>query len=213
MKQPSLATASLVLVCLGLTGTASAEAFYAGVSVGQTRGEIDSARINNELVNKLGYFTANTQGDTNDTGGRLFAGYQLHPNLAVEASYSDLGKVQWNSTVTPAGTLSTSIRSRAYGVALVASYPFTPRLSGYLRGGVSHTESEASLTSSGFVDLNRDNFKKTSTDGAYAVGAQFAVSPKIAVRLEYENYRNLGSDEMGGKFQVSLTSIGVLFKF
>lgn len=213
MKQSALASASIALLCAGLAATVSAEPFYVGVSAGQTRGEVDSGRINNELVNKLGYFTADTQSDTTDSGVRAFAGYQFHPNLAVEASYTDLGKVKWNSSVTPTGTLSTSIRSRAYGLALVASYPMTSQFSAYLRAGVSHAESEASLASSGFVDLNRDNFKKSSTDGAYALGAQFNVNPKFAVRVEYETYRNLGSDEMGGKYQASLTSVGVLFKF
>lgn len=191
---------------------AFAQSWYAGVSAGATRSDVDSGRINGDLTN-LGFLTTSTTTDKSGTTWKIFAGMKVLSWLDVEAYYADLGKTKWDTAVTPQGTLSARIESKAYGIAAIASLSPMERLRLFAKAGVARTDADASFSSSGFVELAQSSTSKRQTSGVYGIGAQYAITPRVSLRAEYDAHDKVGSDEMGGKFKVQSATVGVVFPF
>ena len=94
---------------------------------------------------------------------KVFAGYQLKPQLAVEGGAVDL--------------------KNGYGmyIAVKPSLPLSEKLSAYGKVGVAQTRRPA-LPAAGPTALG-----KKSETGAYgAFGLQYSISPNAAITVEYE---------------------------
>src|SRR5262245_5537797 len=100
-----VAAIALVVGSLGASGSALAQStgWYVGGGIGKSSADIDTAGINASIIRAggAGVTGVATGTDDNDTGFKLFAGYQLNPNFAVEVGYADLGKFSFISTVAP----------------------------------------------------------------------------------------------------------------
>src|SRR5476649_1967799 len=96
-KHMKFAKASGILGLATLAVIASPFAFaddpgwYGGLNVGQSRAKIDDARIMSNLLGG-GATTASIDDDNRGTGFKVFGGYKLNKNFAVEGGYFDLGK-------------------------------------------------------------------------------------------------------------------------
>ncbi len=191
---------------------AFAQSWYVGASAGTTRSEVDAVRINGELAD-LGFFSSRTSGDASDRTWRVFAGRSLLPWLDVEAYYADLGKTRWDSVVTPGGTLAARIKAKAYGITAIASLAPIERLRLFAKAGVSRTEARASFTAGGFVELDNSSASQRQTSALYGVGAQYALAPRLALRLEYDVHDKVGGDAMGGRYKVQSAVLGVVMPF
>jgi OOP family OmpA-OmpF porin len=202
----------LAAMAMAAATPALAQSWYVGVSGGAARGEVDSGRINGELTG-LGFVSSSTSSDTSDSTWRVFAGANLLPWLRSEAYYADLGKTMWSAAVVPAGALSARIEAKAYGLALVAHIAPVERLSLFAKAGVARTEADATFSGSGFVELAQGSTSKRQTSGVYGVGAQYAITPRVWVRAEYDVHDKVGSDEMGGRFKVQSATVGVVLAF
>src|SRR3990172_3359533 len=64
--------------------------WYAGGSIGRTGASIDDERIIRGLAGQ-GLVTTSIEDRDEDRGYKVFGGYQLHRNFAVEAGFFDLG--------------------------------------------------------------------------------------------------------------------------
>jgi OOP family OmpA-OmpF porin len=202
----------LAALAMAAAAPAFAQSWYAGVSAGATRSDVDAGRINGDLAN-LGFASPTTSSDKSDSTWRIFAGCAPLPWLGIEAYYADLGKARWDATVTPNGTLSARIKAKAYGIAATASLSPMERLRLFAKAGVARTDADASFSSSGFVELAQSSTSKKQTSGVYGIGAQYAITPRVSVRAEYDVHDKVGSDEMGGKFKVQSATVGVVFAF
>ena len=205
-------TRSLAAMLFAAAAPACAQSWYAGLAAGSTKGDVDTGRINGDLAN-LGFFSASTSSDDSAASWRVFAGLRLLPWLDIEAHYADLGKTRFDSTVTPAGTLAASIRAKAFGVGALAGFVPIDRLRLFAKGGIARTETKAHFSSTGFVELDSSSVTKRRTAAFYGVGAQYDFSPTLAARVEYDVHTKLGSDAMGGEFDASTASIGLLLRF
>src|SRR5450759_3431255 len=96
--------------------------WYGGINIGQSRAKIDDARITSSLVGQ-GAATTSITGDDHDTGFKLFGGYKINKNFAVEGGYFDLGRFGFTAT-TPAGTLSGNIKLKGLNLDAVGILPF-----------------------------------------------------------------------------------------
>ncbi len=107
-------------------------------------------------------------GKGSGVGAKLYGGYEINPHLAVEAGVFDLGHID-----EPAGKVKT------YGafVDAVGSYEFAPKWSLLGRIGAVHAKLD---TSAG------DDSSPALKLGA---GLQYALSPNMQLRAEYEHYR------------------------
>jgi OOP family OmpA-OmpF porin len=201
---------AMAAVFASIAGTASAQ-FYVGAQGGYATGGPDAGQISSDLVN-LGYFSASTNVDKGDGAWRVFGGYQILPWLAVEGAYVDVGKTSWSSVVSPPGTLDVSLRTTAWTLGVAARYEFVPKFYGYGRISAAWTETKPTVSSSGFVETDGASSSKRTVP-AYAVGLEYAFAPNWLGRLEYEGMSGVSSDELGGKFDTNMVSLGLRYNF
>ncbi len=89
--------------------------------------------------------TSMTQ-DNRDAAYKLFGGYQLNRNLALEAGYFDLGNFGFVANTSPPGTVSGRARLRGVNLDLVGTIPLTDRFAALARLGAQHASTRDTFT-------------------------------------------------------------------
>ena len=128
--------------------------------------------------------------DRSDTGYKLFGGYALSPNLAVEGGWASLGKFSGAN-----GNL------KADGLFLdgVGTLPLGNNFSALGRIGIFN----------GKLDSNTSGSDR-GTSLKLGAGLEYAIDRNLAVRGEWERYR---FDALGAKPNVDLYSVGLKYSF
>lgn len=168
------AFAAAVLVVAGI-GAAHAEGPYVGGSVGSP--DYKSS------INGVG-------GDGSGVGGKIYGGYQITPNFAVEGGVFDLGHID---------DAAGKVNLRGVYVDAVGSYEVAPQLSVLGSAGVAQGR---------FTTTNGDDSSPALKLGA---GLQYDLTKQVALRGEYEYYRF--SDAFDAKPKVGEFSVGVKVGF
>jgi len=129
--------------------------------------------------------------DDNDSGGKLFGGYHLNENFAVEASYYDFGdQVDGSSTLSIDG----------FSLGLVGSVPLSDRFSVFGKVGIHAWDADIS----GPI---RARFSDDSdSDLFYGAGLDYAMNSNWTIRGEYERYE---VDD----FNMDVGSVGLIYNF
>ena len=212
-----LAKASGTLGLVALAAIASqfamadnAPGWYVGANVGQSRANIDDARITSGLLGS-GFATTSISDDDRDTGFKLFGGYQFNKYLAVEGGYFDLGKFGFKATTIPPGMLSGDIKLRGLNLDLVGTLPITQKFSAFGRVGMNYGDARDSFTGTGAVQVLNPSPSQRQTNYKYGVGLQYAFTEALAMRVEAERYRI--NDAVGNKGDVDLYSVGLTYRF
>lgn len=205
----------LGLAGLGSLLAASASAqeggyYYGGLSIGQSRAKIDEERLTANLLG-AGLTTTGMQKDEKDTAYKLFGGYQVNRNLALEAGYFNLGKFSFSSTTVPAGTLDGRIKLQGLNLDLVGTLPLTGRLSALGRFGVQVAQARDTFSSTGAVAVADPNPSKTAANYKLGAGLQYAFGPSWLVRAEAERYRI--NDAVGNRGDVNMLSVSLVLPF
>lgn len=161
---------------IGSAGTAQAEGLYIGGSAG-------SAHYKGPSIGGVAT-------DRSSTGTKLFGGYQITPNLAVEGGYVNFGKVK-----------STAGQLKADGLYLdaIGSVPLSGPLSAYGKLGVFNGKTQGSLIGS-----------DRGTHAKLGAGLTYAIDRNLSVQGEWERYR---FDTTGVRANTDLYSLGVKFNF
>ena len=184
--------------------------WYGGANVGRSSATIDDPRINDGLLN--GGFTSSTiVDDDRSTGYKIFGGYQLNKNFAVEGGYFDLGKFSYTATTVPAGTLNGNIKLRGLNLALVGTVPLTEKFSVFGRAGLNYAQARDSFSGTGAVQVTNPNPSKNDTNYKFGLGLQYAFTDALAMRVEAERYRI--NDAVGNKGHIDLVSVGLIYRF
>lgn len=190
--------------------TAQDAGWYGGANVGRSAATIDDARINSGLLG--GGFTSSTiVDDDRSTGYKIFGGYQLNKNFAVEGGYFDLGKFGYTATTQPAGTLNGNIKLRGLNLDLVGILPLTDKFSAFGRAGLAYAQARDSFSGGGAVRVSNPNPSKNDTNYKVGLGLQYAFTESLALRAEAERYRV--NDAVGNKGHVDLVSVGLVYRF
>ena len=104
----------------------SVEGWYAGGSLGQCRGTTSDG----DVVTGLAARGITGTSSDNQTGGKIFVGYQLNENFALEGGYFNLVTYSANGTVTAvrgvpaASTFGISTKVQGGNFDLVGMLPF-----------------------------------------------------------------------------------------
>ncbi|OGA94789.1 MAG: flagellar motor protein MotB [Burkholderiales bacterium RIFCSPHIGHO2_12_FULL_61_11] len=211
-----LTRASGTLGLLALAALASPVAmaqdsgWYGGANVGRSMATIDDPRISAGLLS--GGFTSSViVDDDRSTGFKVFGGYQLNKNFAIEGGYFDLGNFGYSATTVPAGTLNGNIKLRGLNLDLVGIVPFTEKFSAFGRVGLNYAQARDSFTGTGAVHVTNPNPKKNAANYKFGVGLQYAFTEALAMRVEAERYRI--NDAVGNKGDVDLVSLGLIYRF
>lgn len=179
--------------------------WYVGGNVGQTRATIDDERI----LRNLGA-GATIEDDDRSTGFKLFGGYQINKNFAVEGGYFDLGDFGYEATV-PGGTLTGNAKVRGLNIDLVGILPITEKFSAFGRVGVTHAQTRDSFRGTGAVLVTNPNPSERDTNVKYGLGLQYAFTDHLSMRGEVERYRI--NDAVGNKGDIDMISLGLVYKF
>ncbi len=169
-----LAATLLVASGLGCTLSAQAEGLYVGAGLGTPH---YSDNVNG------------TSGEGSGISGKVFGGYQLTPNFAIEAGLSNLGHID---------NASGSVNSHAQYIDAVALAPLTDKWSLLGSLGMAH------------VEMNTSNGDGSGNGLKVGLGAQYALSSNMALRGEWERYR---ADAFGAKPAVDQYTMGVRVAF
>lgn len=206
----ALAFAALV-ACAGSTASAQdVLGWYGGANIGRTYVTIDDARITSGLA--AAGFTTNSISDRDtNTGYKVFGGYQINQNFAVEGGYFDLGKFGYTASTTPAGTLSGNMRVTGLNLDLVGTLPLSERFSAFGRVGVNYARTRDNFSSTGAVGVINANPSANGTNYKLGVGLQYALSDAWSVRGELERYRV--KDGIGNRGHVDMASVGLVYRF
>jgi OmpA-OmpF porin, OOP family len=117
-----------------------------------------------------------------DTAFKILGGYQFHKNFAAEFSYASLFD-------------KSGIEITAWELVGVASYPLANKFSIFGKLGFAKWETDAGIFGS-----------EDGTDLTFGVGVQYDLTPKIALRGQWQRYDV--SDE-----NADLFSIGLIYRF
>ncbi|GGO80936.1 membrane protein [Marinobacterium nitratireducens] len=167
-----------ILLTLGMTGTALAQnGFYAGASIGQAT--IDAC-------------DGVTSCDDDDTSWKIFGGWELNRNIAIEAAWVDLGEI--SGTI---GGSAVSAETDGWTLAGKGMLPLNQQFDVFGKLGMIMWDVEGGGAASGIDD--------DGTDLIYGIGAQYMFTDQFGIVGEWEWY-DIDND-------VDLFSIGVLTRF
>jgi OOP family OmpA-OmpF porin len=166
--------AMAILLPVFIAAPAVASDMYVGVNVGSAK--IDSP----------GFDTT--------TSFALLGGYTFNEYFAAELALINFGSKDYSTIFGP-----TTVKSSAWSLSGVGSYPINEQFSVFAKLGLASTTLEAT----GFPSTSK-------SDLTYGLGGQFNVNKQIGIRLGYDVYKV--SDSVLTVDQ-KVTSIGAVFKF
>ena len=167
-------TLAAVLVVAGI-GAAHAEGLYVGGSLGTP-----------DYKSSINGVSGNGSG----VGGKVYGGYRITPNFAIEGGLFDLGHIE---------DASGKVDLRGAYVDAVGSYEFAPKWSVLGRAGLA----DGRFTSTGGND--------SSPALKLGAGLQYDLTKQVALRAENEHYHF--SDAFDAKANVGEVSFGVKVGF
>ena len=186
--------------------------WYAGGNIGRTGASIDDERIIRGLAGQ-GLVTTSIEDRDEDRGYKVFGGYQLHRNIAVEAGFFDLGSFGYTARTAPPGSLSGDIRVKGINLDLVGIWPITERFSALGRVGVTSARTKGNFGASGAVRMPyaSANPSERATNVKFGAGLMYDFTPSFGMRVEAERYRI--NDAVGNKGHVDMVSVGLVYRF
>jgi OOP family OmpA-OmpF porin len=137
--------------------------------------------------------------DDTSTAVKIFGGYQLDETFAVEVGYANLGKFKASF---PGATDEAKVS--ALEASIVATWHLAPRFSLFGRfGGYYGTVKETTSFAGSFED--------SKGDLTFGVGVRYDLTPKVAVRAQWQRYLDMGGANVAlGAGAGDLSSVDVL---
>ncbi|GKX62610.1 porin OmpA [Pragia fontium] len=148
---------------------------------------------------------SNNNDHPNQLGAGAYVGYQANQYLGFEFGYDWLGRMTYRG--------DTSGAYKAQGIQLSAklSYPVMNDLDIYTRLGAMgwRADSKVHYSTGGSWSDN-----DTGVSPLAAVGVEYAITPSIATRLDYQWVNNIGDgDSVGTRPDNGMLSLGVAYRF
>lgn len=128
------------------------------------------------------YCNYSTSCDSKTTSYKVFGGYNIDKNFAVESSYFSSGKASMNSGL----ALGHSEQKKTgFSLAGVYNYEFNEAFGGFAKLGIARVKTETSFDTSG---LPAYTASYTGNQALYGLGVIYKINPNLAVRAEFEMY-------------------------
>lgn len=205
---------ALSVLALSLLSSSAAlaadEGWYVGSSYGETRGDVIDARIIDALIGN-GYRTQLLDDDEDDRGYKVFAGYQINENIALEGGYFSLGKFRYQASMDRFAVVRGDSTTDGVNLDFVGSMPMSHNFSVFARAGVVYAQSRERRWETGPLINRFDHGRENDLTYKIGAGLQYALTDALALRLEAERYR---LDDLGGtKGDVDMFSVGMVYSF
>jgi OOP family OmpA-OmpF porin len=218
------------LLCLGLGLVASAQAAEPGwygvgfggesSASGISQGQMDEVLVAIFESGGLDVVDATSTLDDSDTGFGLAGGYQLNDHFAVEFAYVDLGSVDYRASATVSDGVDEAdaelgLESSAQGpvVSALGILPIGERFSLFGRAGLSfiNAEGTARIALNGISQRASQSSQKI--DPVLGVGAELSLSKHFAIRLAWDRYFDVGTEDVTGDVDADLITLGLRIGF
>jgi OOP family OmpA-OmpF porin len=184
--------------------------YYGGLSAGQSQTNLEADHITQSQTGNVLTITDISRNDR-DTAYKLFAGYQFNEYYALEAGYFSLGKPHFTATTSPAGTLDGEVKLRGWNMDLIGLLPLTERFSLMGRVGAHRAKASDQFQGTGAVVPASPSPSESYTSYKFGAGMQYAITPSLLVRAEFERYRV--PDGLGNRSGSNVASLSVVFPF
>ena len=218
MKAKNVKTLLGAVLILGPVALAQAQApaqdrgWYGGLSVGGS-----NQRISDTALTVSGATSSSLSKDESGTGFKIFAGYHFNRNFALEGGYTDLGKFRVTRDVSApaaiAGSAVADMRSTGFNLDAVGVIPLQGGFSLFGKIGTIYTTTQTSLATSGGISAGGASAKRRDWDWKWGVGASYNFGNGMSLRLEYEDYNDVPNDEIVGKADLRMWSLGLTRRF
>jgi OOP family OmpA-OmpF porin len=213
-----------LLLCLALGWAASTQAAEPGWYVlgfgGQSSASISEGRTDEGLVEifesvGLDVVDLTSSIDDSDTAFGLAGGYQLNDHFAFEFTYVELGSVEYQASATitdgeEVADADVGLESSADGpvVSALGIFPIGERFSVFGRVGLSllTAKGTARVTIGDITD--RDSQDSQKSDPVLGVGAEYSLGKHFAIRLAWDRYFDVGTEDVTGDVDADLYSLG-----
>ena len=218
-------SAAVLASLLGLSAPAVADnGFYVGFDLGQGSVDADQAALDSALIDsfeEVGLDILDGTSSVSEDGFTygLILGYQFLPYLAVEASYVDVGRLEYRASgivsdgnATGDGQYEFDAEARGPALSALGILPFADYWSVYGRVGVffADVKYEERLTIDGASGRWSDS--SSSENFFWGVGAGLTQAA-WTLRLEYQQYMDLGDEDIAGEADASRITIGAIYSF
>jgi opacity protein-like surface antigen len=142
---------------------------------------------------------------------RIGLGFKLSPQIAVEATYINSGDFIYRATFTQ-GSADVKYSAAGYGVSLLAFATIEGGITPYARLGLYNftVDGRATIRATGVASASVSGNSLSPEIGA---GLEITLSPKSALRIEYDFFSQVGDQDTTGKSDVSALSLGFLLRF
>ena len=217
---------SVLMMCLGLGFVTPAQAVDPGWYVLGFGGEASASGASESLATEklVAIFESNGVDvidvtatiDDSDTGFGVAGGYQLNDHFAFEFAYVDLGSVSYQLSATVSdGTneadADVQLESSADGavVSALGILPIGERFSVFGRVGLSlmNAKGTARITIDGVTQSPSQSTQ--NSDPMVGIGAEYSLGKHFALRLAWDRYFDVGTDDVTGDIDADLYTLGL----
>ena len=188
----SLFTAALLAVA-AVSTPAFSQDWYAGLGLGRASGDGTCDLLNGPGV----------KCDETSRSFKLLGGYQINQNFGAEIGYTDLGKVKADSA---AGNVE--VKAKGLEFVGIGAYPFNPQWSVYGKLGLFRWDTDLK-DGTGAIGSAKAN----GIDLTYGFGVRWDFAKTFAVRVEYQQYRDVGDLSTTGQSNIDVVGVTALFRF
>jgi OOP family OmpA-OmpF porin len=148
--------------------------------------------------------------DSTDVGVKVFGGRQFTRNFALEAGYFNLGEFEYTANMV-AGSENGRAKFQGVNLDAVGILPVTEKFAALARLGLTYTEAKTTFSSNGAIQPLRTNASKKEANFKVGLGLQYAFTPALGLRGEWERYR--ANDAVGNEGDIDMFSIGLVYRF
>lgn len=182
------------IAAASLTAAPSFAQGYIGFGVGASNSRGANSNVGGIAV---------TGGESSKGSAKVYGGFQFTPTWGLEAQYTDLGSRNFTANNTNTGVVTTgNARSSQYSLAGTGTFPIGQSFALIGKLGAS---------------ANRANFQGSNnkTSLMAGVGVSYSITPRLAVRLEYEDFGKFADTNGlgGGSIRANNTSLNLQYAF
>lgn len=170
--------------------------WYGGVGVGQTIYDLPPEAVPIAGTSSAAG-TSTLNAGHNRTGFKVFTGYRLHRNFALEAAYTDYGVFAATRFVTGSADarLKASMKITALSLEGVGILPFDSGFSLYAKVGGLYARSDTTYSPEGGVAApDKPNPTSRELTVKTGIGAGYLLTERLSLRIEYEVAKKVGEE-------------------
>jgi OOP family OmpA-OmpF porin len=186
---------------------------YIGASAGWLLANQMSKETINQALQQQGLAVSTNHADERSAGWKVFAGYRLHPNWALEGGYTDLGSYDFDGQViADPGAVHARFKANDWHVALLGFIPLNDSLEIFGKAGVGYwrTHLQASGT---FSAQGAQQVKAHGTSPIFGAGAILRLSTNLSARAEWERFHRIGEASGSGRADIDSATLGLQYNY